>query len=267
MPTENLHRPNQLDLVCYESRINMSNILIVGATSAIAESTAKLWAKDGHRLYLLGRKTDRLASIVADLKVRGAKSVQFEQMEANDFAQHESIIKAASLAMGCIDIVLLAYGTLSDQTACEQDFEATMQELNTNAISYISMLTHLANYFEAQGNGSIVVISSVAGDRGRKSNYVYGAAKGAVTIFLQGLRQRMYKSGVQVLTIKPGFVDTPMTVKFKKGIIWVEPLSVAKIIYSSVKKNRNVVYAPWFWLVVMTVIKAIPESIFKKLKL
>jgi short-subunit dehydrogenase len=130
------------------------------------------------------------------------------------------------------------------------------------------LLTHLANRFEAQKHGSIAVISSVAGDRGRQSNYVYGTAKGAVTIFLQGLRNRLHKSGVQVLTIKPGFVDTPMTAGiYKKGPLWAAPEAIARSIQSGIEKRRDVIYTPLFWMGIMSIIKAIPEWIFKKLKL
>ena len=246
----------------------MKKILIIGATSAIAEATARLWAvQQGHSLYLIGRSAERLGGIAADLKVRGAKSTQFAMLDVNYFAQHAAALDTAIDALGGIDIVLIAHGTLGNQNVCEQDFAATLQELNTNAISVISLLTHLANRFEAQRHGSIVVISSVAGDRGRQSNYVYGTAKGAVTIFMQGLRQRLRKSGVQVVTVKPGFVDTPMTAEFKKGLLWARPEAIARSICAGVEKRRDVVYAPWFWWGVMGVIGVIPEWLFKKLKL
>ena len=245
----------------------MKKILIIGATSAIAEATARLWAAQGHSLYLLGRSAERLGGIAADLKVRGAESTRFAMLDVNDFAQHAAVLDAAVTALRGIDIVLIAHGTLGDQKACGQDFAATLQELNTNAISVISLLTHLANRFEAQRHGSIVVISSVAGDRGRQSNYVYGTAKGAVTIFLQGLRQRLHKSGVQVLTIKPGFVDTPMTAEFKKGLLWAKPEVIGRSICAGVEKRRDVIYTPWFWWVIMLVIKIIPRNIFKRISI
>lgn len=245
----------------------MKKILIIGATSAIAEATARLWAIQGHRLYLLGRNAERLQAIGADLKVRGAESVQQALLDVNDFEQHATLLDTAVTALDGLDIVLLAHGTLGDQMACERDFAATLLELNTNAISVISLLTLLANRFETQKHGAIVVISSVAGDRGRQSNYVYGAAKGMVTLFMQGLRNRLHKSGVQVLTVKPGFVDTPMTAEFKKGPLWVAPETIAHSILRAIQKRRNVIYTPWFWLPIMLVIRAIPERIFMKLKL
>lgn len=245
----------------------MKKILIVGATSAIAEATARLYAAQGHSLYLLGRDEGRLQTIAADLKVRGAAATHYARLDLNEFAQHAAALDAAAAALGGLDIVLVAHGTLGDQAACERDFAAALMELNTNAISVMSLLTHLANRFEAQQHGSIAVISSVAGDRGRQSNYVYGTAKGAVTIFLQGLRNRLHKSGVQVLTIKPGFVDTPMTAQFKKGALWATPEAIAACIARAIEKRRNVVYAPWFWAGIMLVIRSVPESLFKKLKL
>ena len=244
----------------------MKKILIIGATSAIAEATARLWAAEGHRLYLIGRNDERLEAIAADLKIRGAEAVQYAALDLNDFAQHGAALDAAAAALEGLDIVLIAHGTLGDQKFSEQDFNVALQELNTNAISVISLLTHLANRFEAQKHGSIAVISSVAGDRGRQSNYVYGTAKGAVTIFLQGLRNRLHKSGVQVLTIKPGFVDTPMTADIdKKGPLWASPQALAQSIVAGIEKGRDVIYAPLFWMGIMAVICGIPERVFKKL--
>jgi short-subunit dehydrogenase len=246
----------------------MKKILIIGATSAIAEATARLWAAQGHQLYLLGRNAEHLQNMAADLKIRGAESVSYAASDLNDFAKHAAALDAATQALGGLDIVLIAHGTLGDQKASEQDFSVTLQELNTNAISVISLLTHLANHFEAHKHGSIAVISSVAGDRGRQSNYVYGTAKGAVTLFTQGLRNRLHKSGVQVLTIKPGFVDTPMTAGIdKKGLLWASPEAIARSIVSGIEKRRDVVYAPWFWIGIMAVIRGIPERVFKKLRL
>lgn len=245
----------------------MKKILIVGASSAIAEAAARLWAAQGHSLYLLGRNQERLSAMAADLKIRGAAVASHGVLDLNQFERHAEAIEAAAAALGGLDTVLIAHGTLGDQKKCEQDFAATLHELNTNAISVISLLTLLGNRFEAQKHGTLAVISSVAGDRGRQSNYVYGTAKGAVTIFLQGLRNRLHPAGVQVLTIKPGFVDTPMTADFKKGPLWATPEAVAASILAGIAKRRDVIYTPWFWLGIMTLIKLVPERVFKKLKL
>lgn len=245
----------------------MQKILIIGATSAIAEATARRFAQQGAHLYLLARNHERLEGLAADLKIRGAASVAYAALDANDFDCHEAVLERTIKDMGGIDVALIAHGTLGDQKACERSFEMTLRELNTNAISVMSLLTHLANHLEAQRHGTIAVIGSVAGDRGRQSNYVYGTAKGAVSLFLQGLRNRLYKSGVHVLTIKPGFVDTPMTAELKKGLLWAKPEAIAQSIVQSIDKKKDEIYAPFFWRFVMAVICNIPEKIFKRMNL
>lgn len=218
-------------------------------------------------MFLVARDADKLAATTDDLKLRGAFSVHSAVLDVLDYDQHEPVINAAAEALGGLDLVLIAHGTLPDQAACQQSFELTRKEFEINALSTISLLTHLANHFEQKGQGTIAVISSVAGDRGRQSNYVYGSAKGAVTIFLQGLRNRLYKSGVVVLTIKPGFVDTPMTKGFSKNLLWSRPEKVAIHTLRSVLLAKDTIYTPWFWRWIMSVIKFLPEVIFKRLNL
>ena len=166
----------------------MTKILVIGATSAIAEHCARIWAGRGDALYLVARNEERLKTIVADLKVRGASETHSYFMDLNDMESHAAMLDAAETAMSGIDTVLIAHGTLSNQKACEQSVEETLAELTTNALSMISLLAHIANRFEAKQAGMIAVISSVAGDRGRASNYVYGSAKAMVTAFTSGLR-------------------------------------------------------------------------------
>lgn len=245
----------------------MQKILIIGATSAIAEATAKRYAKQGAALYLLARNEERLQDLARDLEIRGASSVAYALFEANEFTSHASLLNRAFNIVGNIDIALIAHGSLGNQKACEKEFDSTLHELNTNAISFISLLTHLANYFEKSGQGTIVAIGSVAGDRGRQSNYVYGTAKGAVAIFLQGMRHRLYKSGVSVITIKPGFVDTPMTRSFKKNALWVDADTIAAGIEKSIKRKKDVAYIPSWWGMIMFLIRALPEFAFKKTSL
>jgi short-subunit dehydrogenase len=157
---------------------------------------------------------------------------------------------------------------LSDQAQCEQSVDIMRREFDINALSTLALLTALANRMEARRSGTLAVISSVAGDRGRQSNYVYGAAKAAVSTFLGGLRQRLAKSGVTVLTIKPGFVDTPMTASIaNKGALWAQPDRVAAGIVQAIDRRRNIVYLPWFWRWIMLVIRHIPEPIFTRVKL
>ena len=245
----------------------MRKMLIVGATSAIAEATARLFAAEGDRLCLAGRSATRLAALAQDLRVRGAAQVETVPLDANDFARHDFAISRAAEAMGGLDTVLVAHGTLPDQKACQDSVDAMLDAFTTNALSVIALLTLIANRFERQGSGTIAVISSVAGDRGRQSNYVYGTAKGAVSIFTQGLRNRLARTGVQVITIKPGLVDTPMTAAFKKGAMWATPGAVAKRIHRAMVKGEDVVYTPWFWRWIMAVIRIVPESIFKNARL
>ncbi len=245
----------------------MRKIIIIGATSAIAQETAKLFAQQQDSLFLIGRDAARLKIIAADLKVRGATQVDYLSADLLAYEQHETIIRQAYECLGCVDVVLIAYGTLDQQQACEQDFSKTKQALDTNFFSVVSLLTELANRFEQQHYGCIAVISSVAGDRGRQSNYIYGAAKGGLTIFLQGLRNRLHHAHVCVLTIKPGFVDSPMTAQFKKGILWAQPEDIAKGIDKAIKKRKNEVYLPWFWQGIMGIIRCVPEFVFKRMKL
>ena len=245
----------------------MRKVLIVGATSAIAEAVARLLAAQGDLLYLVGRRAEALEAIAADLRVRGAARVQTEVMDANAIERHAALLDNADVALGGLDTVLIAHGTLSDQAACQQSVALTFQELHTNTLSVIALLTLIANHFEAQRVGTIAVISSVAGDRGRQSNYVYGTAKAAISTFLSGLRQRLYKSGVQVVTIKPGFVDTPMTRDFSKGLLWAKPERVARDIVRAMENGKDVVYTPGFWWAIMQLIKSIPEFVFRRLPL
>lgn len=246
----------------------MRKVLIIGATSAIAQATAKLFAIQGDSLCLVGRNADKLSQIASDLKVRGAPQVSEIALDLNDFAQHEILIKQAISQLQGLDLVLIAHGTLDDQQACEQDYSKAEACLKTNFLSVVSLLTPLANFFEQQRYGCIAVISSVAGDRGRQSNYVYGTAKGAVNLFLQGLRNRLHKANVQVLTIEPGFVDTPMTAQItKKGALWAQPEQIAAGINQAIIKRKDIVYLPWFWKIIMGIIVRVPETIFKRLKL
>ena len=245
----------------------MKKILIIGATSAIAEHIARIWAGRGDTLYLVARNKERLNAIAVDLKVRGTSQIYTFCTDLNHLDSHATLLEAAEAAMAGIDTVLIAHGTLSNQKSCEQNVEEMLAEIKTNALSTISLLTLIANLFEAKQAGTIAVISSVAGDRGRASNYVYGSAKAMVTAFTSGLRQRLHKANVGVVTIKPGFVDTPMTAKFKKGLFWAKPQTVSENIVKAIDTKKSEVYVPTFWWLVMVLIKAIPCNLFRKIKL
>jgi decaprenylphospho-beta-D-erythro-pentofuranosid-2-ulose 2-reductase len=249
----------------------MNRIVIVGATSAIAHAAARLWAEQGAALFLVGRSVARLEANAADLRVRGAASVAVHAMDATEDAVHAPMLAAAIAALGesgGVDVALIAHGTLPDQRQCETDLARLHAEIETNGVSVCLLSQLFANHFVAQGAGALAVIGSVAGDRGRQSNYAYGAAKGMVARFTEGLRNRVAKSGVQVLLVKPGFVDTPMTAEFeKKGLLWAQPEAIAAGMLRAIAAKRDVVYLPWFWRWIMLIIRHIPERVFKRLSL
>lgn len=242
----------------------MRKILIVGATSTIAEQTARRFAAAGDALFLTGRNEERLAAIADDLRVRGAPTVATQVMDADALATHGPMIDAAEAALGGLDTVLLAYGTLPDQTACAADPAAAVAAWHTNAVSVIALLTDIANRFERQGHGTIAAISSVAGDRGRASNYVYGSAKAGLNAFMDGLRHRLFAAGVQVVNIRPGMVDTPMTADFDKGPLFASPEKVGADIHKAIEKGTPVCYTPGFWRLIMAIIRAVPRAIFHR---
>lgn len=244
----------------------MQTIVIFGACSAIAQATARLMNVEKPNFVLLDRDEARLKIVADDLKVRGASQVNIIATDLTQTEKHSALWQQI-MSLAEPDTVLIAYGTLGDQKAGEKDFSIAAKEILTNFTSTASLLTLIANDFEEKKAGTIVAISSVAGDRGRKSNYIYGSAKGALTILLAGLRNRLAKQGVTVITIKPGFVDTPMTVSFKKGLLWAQPETIAVGIVSAIKNKKSIVYLPWFWRYIMLIIRSIPEHMFKKMSL
>lgn len=243
----------------------MKRVLIIGAASAIATACARIWAGQGSEFFLVARSGEKLEQSAADLTARGAKAVTVHCMDATDFAAHGPMLERCIAAMRQIDIALIAHGTLPDQKACEQDVSVALAELNNNGTSVIGLLTVLANQFEKQRCGTLAVISSVAGDRGRPSNYLYGTAKAAVSTFCEGLRARMFKVGVHVITIKPGFVDTPMTQGLPlPAALVAKPEQVATLILKGIDAKRNTIYVPGFWRLIMLIIKTVPAFIFKR---
>lgn len=246
----------------------MKRILIIGATSAIATACARIWAKEGAEFFLVGRNIEKLSQVRSDLVVHGATAATIYSLDANDISGHPAMLENCVMTLKQIDIALIAHGTLPDQKSCEKDVNQALQELSNNAISVIALLTLLANQLEAQRYGSLAIISSVAGDRGRPSNYVYGAAKAAVSTFCEGLRARLFKVDVSVTTIKPGFVETPMTKDLKlPSMLIAQPEKVAISIVKAIKNKANTVYTPTFWAFVMLIIKLLPNFIFKRISL
>jgi len=242
-----------------------SRVLALGATSAIAEATLRLFAERGASFYLVARNPDKLAAVAADLSTRGAADVATQVMDLDDTAAHPAMLAAAAGSLGTIELALLAHGVLGDQQQAEASYPVTEAILGTNFMAPVSLITWLANYFEDSHQGTLAVISSVAGDRGRKSNYVYGSSKGALSIFLDGVRNRIDRAGVHVLTIKPGFVATPMTAHLPKNALFAEPSKVATGIFNAIRKRKDVVYVPGFWAIIMLILRLIPRRIFKKL--
>ena len=245
----------------------MKKILIVGAASAIAEHYARLQAVAGAALLLAGRSPGRLQAIAEDLRTRGATEASVFALDVDELDRHEALLDAAWSRFGQVNVVLLAHGTLPDNLACAADPALAVREFNTNGTATIALMAAAARRLEAQGHGTLAVIASVAGDRGRASNYLYGSAKAAVAAYASGLRQRLGGSGVNVLTVKPGFVDTPMTRDFRKGLLWASPQAVARGIDKAIAARRAVVYLPGFWWGIMRIITHIPEPVFRRLRL
>jgi decaprenylphospho-beta-D-erythro-pentofuranosid-2-ulose 2-reductase len=238
----------------------------MGGTSAIAEQVMRLLAAHSAGFYITARNKGRLTDIAADLAVRGAIRVEVESLDVTDAAQLEGIVVRAGEALGGLDAVLFAAGLLPGQAVATNSAMLVHQVMAVNATSAMVVLSQAADFFERQGQGQIVAIGSVAGDRGRATNYLYGAAKGALEIYLSGLRQRLQGTGVRVLLVKPGFVDTPMTATFDKGRLWATPERVARDIVRAMDQGRSAIYTPWFWRWIMLVIRHIPERIFVRLK-
>lgn len=240
-----------------------ATVLVLGATSAIATAVMRQLVSPAARFFLVARSKEKLTSVAQDLLVRGAAGVDMVVADLDDMAQHPQLLALATERLGSIDLALLAHGVLGDQLAGEHDYAVAERILVTNFLSPVSLLTWLANYCEQQGRGTLAVISSVAGDRGRKSNYIYGASKGGLDVFLSGLRNRCDRKGVHVMTIKPGFVATPMTAHIPRNALFASTDQVAAGILSGIRGRKDVVYVPWFWRFIMSIIRAVPERIFK----
>ena len=241
-------------------------VLIVGATSAIARATAAEFAAQDYDLYLAGRDAEELTRIAADLAIRYRVKTGWGIFTAESLDSHARFFAQAVSSMGELDGVVVAMGYLGDQHAA-RDFDTGAAVILINFTAAASLLSHCANYLEARKQGFIIGIGSVAGDRGRQSNYTYGAAKGALAIYLQGLRNRLYSGGVRVMTVKPGFVDTAMTYGMPGLFLVATPQYVGKRIVAALHGSVDILYVPGFWRYILLLIKLIPEAVFKRLKL
>ena len=243
----------------------MSYVLIIGAKSDIAKEVARVYAKNGYNLYLAARDTKELDELALDITTRSTVDVQLIEFDITDYASHQKIynnLKEKPLG------VVIASGYMNTQKSVQNSFEETLKTINVNFTGAISILNIIANDFETEKRGFIVGISSVAGDRGRKANYIYGSAKAGFSAYLSGLRNRLYQSNVSVLTVKPGFVDTKMT----KGMdlpqkLTAQPQDVAQDIFEAQQKGKDILYTKWIWRYIMLIIRHIPEFMFKKMSI
>jgi decaprenylphospho-beta-D-erythro-pentofuranosid-2-ulose 2-reductase len=234
-------------------------IAIIGATSAIAQAAAANFAEEHATLFLVARDPARLAAVAADLRARGASDVEELVADLGDLSRHEAIVSAA----GDVDAVLIAYGSLPDQRAIDRDPMAQIEAFQLNATSVISIAARFANLLETRKGGTLAVIGSVAGDRGRRSNYLYGAAKAAIHTWCGGVRGRLAEAGANVLLIKPGWVDTPMTRDIKKNPLFAEPRAVGRAIHDAIVAKKQVVYLPGFWRWISLIVRMLPARLVK----
>lgn len=241
-------------------------VLVLGATSPVARALALCFAREGATLYLAARDQSEAARIAQDITVRTGAAAQAGSFQATDYASHPTVIRGAREAMGCLDGVIVAFGMLGDETVAQHDAAHAVAVIEQNFTSAASILTVAADHFDGQQTGFIIVIGSVAGDRGRARNYVYGSAKGALALFCQGLRARFARSGVHVMTVIMGTVDTRMTWGREGTLLLVPPERAATAIHKAWRRKAEVVYVPGFWRLIMGGLKLIPERYFKRLR-
>jgi decaprenylphospho-beta-D-erythro-pentofuranosid-2-ulose 2-reductase len=242
-------------------------IVIIGATSAIAEHCARAWLEESAKIFvLLGRDINKTERVAQDLRLRNPQSsITVNATNFTDPIQIQAWVDGVCKE-GTPDVVLIAHGSLPDQSECQQDLTTTRDVLQLNGISPVLFAEAFVNHMEKAGKGKLAIIGSVAGDRGRKSNYVYGSSKGLVTRYAQGLQHRMAGTGVKVILIKPGPTDTPMTANLKNKGIKLAPVGkVARIIIVGIKRSQSIIYAPMKWRLIMMVIRHLPRFVFNKM--
>jgi decaprenylphospho-beta-D-erythro-pentofuranosid-2-ulose 2-reductase len=242
----------------------MTKVLILGATSPIARLVAWRFACGGASLYLAARDAAEAERIARDLAVRTGATTASGTFDATEFSSHPDFVRSVIDALGGLDGVVVAFGTLGDEDAAQTAPDAALATLHQNFTGAVSLMTLLGQHLEQQHSGFMIVIGSVAGDRGRARNYVYGAAKGALATFAQGMRGRLARAGVHVMTVKLGTVDTRMTWGRDGAMLTVSPRRAADSIYEAWERGAEVVYVPWFWRPIMSAIRMIPERFFKR---
>lgn len=243
----------------------MAYILIIGAKSDIAKEIAKAYAKDGYNLYLAGRKIVEFEGFQKDVSIRTRRDIQLKELDIANYEVHKEFFNVLEPKP---EGVIVVAGFMAKQEDAQNSQSLTLNTINVNYTGCVSFLNEVANYYESQKKGFIVGVSSVAGDRGRATNYIYGSAKAGFSAYLSGLRNRLCKSDVHVLTVKPGFVDTKMTEDLDlPDKLTASPKEVAKDILQAQKKRKNILYTKSVWAIIMLIIKHIPEAIFKKLSI
>lgn len=243
----------------------MPSVLILGAASDMAIAIAKKYASENYQVQLAARNVHRLETLQADLSIRSNAACSLHEFDANNFQSHQSFWDSLSEKPS---ITICVFGYLGDQEKAMEDWNETERILQTNYVGAVSILNVVAKYYMAQKSGTIVGISSVAGERGRQSNYIYGSAKAGFTAYLAGLRNRLFHHNVHVVSVQPGFVNTQMTAHLTlPPLLTAEPKEVADSVYKAVVKKSNTVYVKWFWRWIMLIIKMVPEFMFKKMKM
>jgi len=244
------------------------SVIVLGATSAMARAVALEFGHQGYDVLLGARDQAENEIIATDVRVRCRVDAYAVVFEAEDFDGHAGFFQQCRDLLGDrIEGLVLCFGYHEDQAKAQADFAVAHRTIDTNYTAAVSILEIFARYFEERGSGFIAVVSSVAGDRGRQSNYIYGSAKAGLTVYVQGLRNRLFHAGIHVVTIKPGYVDTKMTFGMPGLFLVASPEKAGKDIFKAIRKRKNVAYVPWFWRFIMLIVRYIPELVFKRMKM
>lgn len=243
----------------------MPTVLILGAASDMAIAIGKKFASKGFNIQLAARDVLRLDPLKSDILIRYNVSASLHEFDALDFDSHADFFNSLAVIP---DVTVCVFGYLGENENARSDWKEAEKIIHSNYTGAVSILNTISSVYAGQKKGTIVGISSVAGERGRQSNYIYGSAKAGFSAYLSGLRNRMFREGVHVVTVQPGFVYTRMTENIKlPPLLTAKPIDVAEVVYNAVNKKKNIVYVKWFWRWIMLIIISIPEFIFKKLKL
>jgi decaprenylphospho-beta-D-erythro-pentofuranosid-2-ulose 2-reductase len=244
---------------------NIQKAMVFGATSAIATAYCQILAGRGASFHLVGRKREALQDLASDLGVRGANTVSISVADLCDTQHHEQLVAEGWEQLGSPDLVLLAHGSLGTQIDMQTDWQQQRQLIQTNLVSHLSLLTIVANKFEQQRSGCLAATSSVAGDRGKASNYIYGTTKAALSCYLEGLQNRLGPAGVRVVDIRLGPVDTPMTAGMPKGLLWSDTGRVARALDRKLAHQSGTVYLPFYWRFIMMLVRMMPDALIRRL--